>query len=257
MIKFRDVQKSIITLLRAFNIHVSLRIEQRISDLNERKRERERKNNVSGERKWDGKEWEPRPARKREQHRTPRGSMSSSLTVVILPLLVVLVHPRSRPRPRSSAPPRFTILILVRRTIVDAEKRPMNENITSLIFGHEISPIPLTYSDIFLSLFSPHFSILVPPRLESKANLGEKKRNKKELTWKDELDDDGHGLIRNRDKKRWHVPIDRDVTFTLRCLPRSIGCNNGGVSPFRAVKKEESMRLIFFFFRWATTTNNG
>lgn len=42
MIKFRDVQKSIITLLRAFNIHVSLRIEQRISDLNERKREREK-----------------------------------------------------------------------------------------------------------------------------------------------------------------------------------------------------------------------
>lgn len=49
MIKFRDVQKSIITLLRAFNIHVSLRIERRISDLNERKRERERTTSLASE----------------------------------------------------------------------------------------------------------------------------------------------------------------------------------------------------------------
>lgn len=103
-------------------------------------------------------------ARKRE-HRTPRGSTSSSLTVVILPVLVVLVHPRSRPRAssRSLAPPSVSrSLSPVRRTWTTRNVRWMTS---------DFRPFLSRIATFFLFFFSSFLDRFVPSN-----RTGEKKR---------------------------------------------------------------------------------
>lgn len=103
-------------------------------------------------------------ARKRE-HRTPRGSTSSSLTVVILPVLVVLVHPRSRPRAssRSLAPPSVSrSLSPVRRTWTTRNVGWMTS---------DFRPFLSRIATFFLFFFSSFLDRFVPSN-----RTGEKKR---------------------------------------------------------------------------------
>lgn len=86
---FRLVKSFFRSFLRKFKMDTRSSLLVNVSSIEFWIREEKKEKTFAGDRKTDGKEWEPRPARKRE-HRTPRGSTSSSLTVVILPVLVVL-----------------------------------------------------------------------------------------------------------------------------------------------------------------------